>query len=117
MGLLALDDLSLVHHRDSVADGCDRQKVMRDEENSHAKSFTEPRKQLQYLRLCIDVESAGRFIGNKKSRAVQDSHCDENSLSLANAELGGILTKDGAGCGKTHIFESLHDGQLAFCTR
>jgi hypothetical protein len=85
LGFLALDNLSLIHHRNPVADRCDRQKIMRDEENSHAKFVAKCREQLQYLGLCIDVESASWFIGNEESRAVQDSHCDEDSLGLANA--------------------------------
>ena len=49
LGFLTLDDLSLVHHRHSVADSCNRQKIMRDEENPHAEFPAEPCKQLQYL--------------------------------------------------------------------
>ncbi len=40
---------------------------------------------------------------------MEDSHCDEDSLSLANTELGGVSTKDCVRCGKTDIFKSLYE--------
>jgi len=113
LGFLAFDDLSLVHHRNPVTDGRDRQKIMRDEENSHAQFVAKGGEQLQYLGLRIDVEGAGGFISNQESRAVQDGHCDEDSLCLANTELGGVLTEDGIRFGKTDIMKSPHESLLA----
>ena len=49
LGLLALDDLPLVHDRDPVADRCHRQKIVRDEEDPHAEFPAEVGEQPQYL--------------------------------------------------------------------
>ena len=114
--LPALDDLSLVHDGDLVANGRHRQKIMRDVKHAHAQPAAQGGKQFQYFGLCIDVEGAGGLVGDQEGRTVQDSHRDENPLGLTNAQLGWILTKDRIRCGKAYIVERSENSLLAFGT-
>src|ERR1700731_4056733 len=93
--LLAFHNLPLVHHRNAIADRRDRQKIMRDEQDPHSQPAAERRKQRQNLRLRVDVESAGGFVGNQQGWPMQNSHSDQDSLRLTNAELRWILTENG----------------------
>lgn len=86
-GLLALNDLALVHDGHPVADGSNRKKIVRDEEDSHAEFLAEGGEEIKNFCLRVDVESAGRLVGNEECRAVQDGHPDEYALRLANTEL------------------------------
>lgn len=115
LGPLTLDNLPLVHDRNTVANGCDREKIVRDKEYSHTQFPAESGEEVEDLRLGIDVEGAGGLIGNQKRGSVEDGHSDEDALGLTNAELGGVLPKNG--CRKTDILESLPEGLLALRTR
>ena len=40
-GAAAFNDAALIHHRDTMADGGDRQQIVRDEEHAYSKAAAE----------------------------------------------------------------------------
>ena len=72
----ALNNLSLMHDRHSMADGGYRKQVMRDIENAHAEFAAESSEQLQDFRLRDQVEGAGGLIGDQQQWAMKNGHRD-----------------------------------------
>src|SRR5947208_3345730 len=86
----ALNNLSLMHDRHSMADGGYGKQVMRDIEDAHTEFSVEGREQLQDFCLRDQVEGTGRLIGNQQWRAMENGHRDQHSLGLADTELRRI---------------------------
>src|SRR5439155_5802591 len=62
----ALDNLSQMHDRHSMADGGNGKKVMRNVEDAHAEFAVESSEQLQNFSLGDEVKGAGGLIGNQQ---------------------------------------------------
>src|SRR6267143_5668505 len=78
---------------------------MRDIEDSHSKLTIELRKQPEDFRLSDRVQGTSGLVGNEKRRVVENSHSDDDALSLAYAQLGRPATQKIAVVRETNIRE------------
>ena len=80
-------DLPFMKNTDAVAQGCNREKIVRDIKDSGAHLAVQAREQIQNFRLCDWIERARRFVGEEQRRAKKDGHRNANALPLANTQL------------------------------
>ena len=66
---------------------------MRNIKDAHTQLTIELRKQAQDFRLGDGIQRAGGLIGNEERRAVEDGHRDDDTLGLADAQLGRAATQ------------------------
>ena len=64
-GRAAFHNLSFMKNTDAVAQGCDREKIVRDIKDGSAHLAIQAREQIQDFRLRDWIESAGRFVREK----------------------------------------------------
>src|SRR5271163_340252 len=81
----AFHDLALMKNADAMTESRDREKVVRDIEDGGSHLAVQACEQFQDFGLRDWIESAGRFVGEKKRRTMEYSHGDTNALPLANA--------------------------------
>src|SRR5260370_7866418 len=66
----------------------DGEQIVRNIKDAHTQLTIEVRKQAQNFRLSDGIQGAGGLVGNEERRAVEDSHRDDDTLGLADAQLG-----------------------------
>src|SRR5260370_32034765 len=116
-GGAAFDDLARVQNGDAMAESRDREQIVRDIENAHAKFAVEANEEAEDFGLGDGVEAAGGFIGDEKPRAMEDGHGDDDALGLADTKLGGAATEEFDVVGEAHASECGADGGGAFFAR
>src|SRR6266436_1948909 len=113
----AFDDFAGVQNGDAMAESRDREQIVRDIENAHAKLAIEASEEAEDFGLGDRVEGAGSFIGDEKPRAMEDGHGDDDTLGLADTKLGGAAAKKFDVVGEAHASECGADGGGAFFAR
>jgi hypothetical protein len=83
----ALHDKAGVHHNYLIAEAGCQCKVVRDEENSHAKSPAEIIQKVQHLRLNGHVKGSRGFIGDEQVWLESYRHCNQHPLFHATTQL------------------------------
>src|SRR6266404_8311697 len=94
------DDFAGVQNGDAMAESRDREQIVRDIENAHAKFAVEASEEAEDFGLGDGVEGAGGFIGDEKPRAMEDGHGDDDALGLADTKLGGAARSEERRVGK-----------------
>ena len=78
-----LHDAAVAHDEDAVGNLADDGEVVRDEEHGEAVLAVETFEKCDDLRLHGDVECGGGFVGDEKTRAVDERHGNHEALPLA----------------------------------
>ena len=102
-----LDDVAGVHDDDLVAGLGDDAEIVRDEQQRHAELASQPRQQLEDLRLDGDVERGGRLVGDEQRRAAGERHGDHHALAHAAGHLVRIVVDAPLGIGDADQPEEL----------
>ena len=84
-----LDDLSLPHDRDAIAEKTNDREIVTDEYGGQAKFHFGFAEEIENLRLDGYVERRGRLIGQYQRRPKNDGARDRYALTLAPAQLMG----------------------------
>ena len=107
-----LDDPTVEHDRDAIADVMHHRHVVTDEQVAQSELVLQIVEQVQDLRLDGDVQRLGRLVADDESRLHRKRSGDADALPLAAAELvriaiGGLLPESAA-------FEQLLDANAEF---
>src|SRR6266478_5732791 len=113
----AFDDFAFVQNGDAMAKSRDREQIVRDIENAHAKFAVEAGEETEDFGLRDGVAGAGGFNGDEKPRAMEDGHGDDDALGLADTKLRGAAAKKVVVAGEAHASECRADGGSAFFAR
>ncbi len=112
-GGAAFDDLARVQNGDAMAESRDREQIVRDIEDAHAKFAVEASEETEDFGLGDGVERAGGFIGDEESGTVEDGHGNDDALGLADAKLRGAAAEKVVVVGEAHAGECRADGCAA----
>src|SRR5258708_33068520 len=88
-GGAAFDDLARVQNGDAKAESRDREQIVRDIEDAHAKFAVEASEETVDFGLGDGVEGAGGFIGDQESGRGEAWYGNDDVLCLAGAKLRG----------------------------
>ena len=87
------DNFAVLENGDAMTKRRDGEQIVRNIKDAHTQLTVELRKQAQDFRLSDRIQGAGGLIGNEERRAVEDSHRDDDTLGLADAQLGRAATQ------------------------
>src|SRR5262245_33653898 len=105
LDLTLLDDLSALHHTDSVGKLAYDAKVVGDEQHRHAELRLGVFQQLQDLCLDSYIKRGGGLVGNQKVRLIGERHGYHHALALASGKLMRITSQSAHRIGNAHLAE------------
>src|SRR5713101_6798054 len=83
----AFHDLTRVQNYDSMAQGRDREQIVRDIEDPHFELAVQPSEEAKNFGLRNGVKRAGGLIGDQERGPVRNGHRDNDPLSLPHTQL------------------------------
>ena len=86
----AFDHAAFAEHGDPIADGGERAKIVRDQQDAAAKLAIALAEQFENFDLGDGIERARGLIGDEQLWAMQNGHCDQDALALASRDLRRI---------------------------
>src|SRR5258708_33538365 len=89
-GGAAFDDLARVQNGDAMAESRDREQIVRDIEDAHAKFAVEASEETGDFGMGDGVERAGGFIRDAESGTGEEGHGSADTLGLAGAQMRGV---------------------------
>ena len=101
------DHLAVLHHAHPIGIAAHDLQIMGDQQQRHSALGTQPRQQLQNLRLDGDVQGGGRFVGDQQRGIVGKRHRDHDTLSLAAGKLMRESLQPVFGIGKAGLAEDV----------
>src|ERR1051326_9096997 len=107
---VAFHNLPLMNQRDAVAEAVSLEQIVRDEDQTHTEPAVQVSKQGDDLSLGHCVERTGRLVSNEQGRTMQDCHCNQHALGLANADLRWIAAQELFCLRKAHIHQGAKNG-------
>lgn len=114
LGGALFDDFSGVEDEEAIAGVGNRAEVVRNEKKAHAEFLLEGAEKGEDLGLDGGVEGGGGFVGDEEMGRAGEGNRDEDALSLAAAELMGILAEAERRVGKAADVEEFERAGVGF---